>query len=69
MQHNRIREQTKILDDMERIASLKWRWIGHIMGQGLVRWIHKITFWNPRHLIESIGRLLKRWIDDVKTTD
>src|SRR6201985_2415720 len=40
-----IRQQTKIVDVMERIASLKWNWAGHIARLTDERWTKTIMNW------------------------
>ena len=42
-----IREQTKVIDVMERIASLKWSWAGHIARRTDNRWTKAIMEWRP----------------------
>ena len=66
IRNSQLRDKTRITDVIERVASLKWRWIGHIARQDSERWTHKITFWRPRETRRSVGRPQKRWIDDVK---
>src|ERR1700748_2399940 len=42
-----IRQQTKVVDVMERIASLKWNWAGHILRMTDERWTKAILQWRP----------------------
>lgn len=67
IRNSRIRERTKITDVVERVASLKWKWIGHVMRQEPDRWTQKVILWRPRGTKRSAGRPKKRWIDDVRT--
>lgn len=66
VRNRQLRDKTKITDVIERVASLKWRWIGHVARQDSERWTHRITFWRPRETRRSVGRPQKRWTDDIK---
>ena len=60
-----IREQTKVVDVMERIASLKWSWAGHIARRTDDRWTHAIMNWRPSQK-RPMGRPPERWTNGIK---
>ncbi|XP_044755023.1 uncharacterized protein LOC123313977 [Coccinella septempunctata] len=61
-----IRQKTKVVDVIARIAESKWQWAGHVARLDKSRWSYKITYWRPRTTKRSVGRPQKRWLDDVK---
>ena len=60
-----IREQTKVMDVVEKIRTLKWRWAGHVARMQENRWINVITSWYPRDGTRKRGRQETRWRDDI----
>jgi hypothetical protein len=60
-----IRQQTKIVDVMERIASLKWNWAGHIARMTDDRWTKAIMNWRPP-TTRPMGRPPERWTNGIK---
>jgi len=60
-----IRQQTKVTDVMERIASLKWNWAGHIARMTDDRWTKTIMQWRPP-VKRPVGRPPERWTNDIK---
>jgi hypothetical protein len=60
-----IRQQTKVVDVMERTASLKWSWAGHIARRTDERWTKKIMNWRPPKT-RPRGRPPERWSDGIK---
>ena len=60
-----IREQTKVIDVMERIASLKWSWAGHIARRTDNRWTKAIMEWRPP-TTRPVGRPPERWTNGIK---
>ena len=60
-----IRQQTKVQDVMERIASLKWNWAGHIARMTDDRWTKWILSWRPPDT-RGRGRPPERWTNDIK---
>jgi endonuclease/exonuclease/phosphatase family metal-dependent hydrolase len=62
-----IRQQTKVVDVMQRIASLKWNWAGHIARTTDDRWTKQIIQWRPP-IKRPTGRPPQRWTDDIKRT-
>src|ERR1700761_1162277 len=60
-----IRKQTKVVDVMERIASLKWNWAGHIARMTDERWTETIMNWRPPTTRPG-GRPPKRWTNGIK---
>lgn len=61
-----IRERTKVVDIIERIAELKWQWVGHVARQDQTKWSNRLTHWRPRETKRSTGRPQTRWLDDIK---
>ena len=59
-----IRQQTKVVDVMERIASLKWNWAGHIARMTDERWTKTIVNWRP-YSKRPTGRPSYRWRDNI----
>ena len=66
IRNENIRRRTGITDVIERIAKLKWQWVGHIGRQDRERWTIKIIMWRPRDTKRKVGRPQKRWLDDIK---
>ena len=62
-----IRQQTKVLDVMERIASLKWNWAGHIARMTDERWTKTIMNWRPP-TTRPVGKPPERWTNSIKRT-
>ena len=62
-----IRQQTKVVDVMTRIASLKWDWAGHIARMDDDRWTKVILQWRPPNT-RPMGRPPERWTNDIKRT-
>ena len=62
-----IRQQTKVVDIMERIASLKWNWAGHIARMTDERWTRNIMNWRPP-TTRRMGRPPERWTNSIKRT-
>src|ERR1700753_2590626 len=56
-----IRQQTKVVDIMERIASLKWNWAGHIARMTDDRWTKAIFQWRPPKQWDIIRIVEKTW--------
>ncbi|KAL3283461.1 hypothetical protein HHI36_006605 [Cryptolaemus montrouzieri] len=62
-----IRQRSGVEDGISRIATLKWKWAGHLARTTDGRWTKKILEWRPRHEAKrSIGRPPTRWSDDIK---
>lgn len=66
IRNEEIRSKTKVKDVMERIATLKWSWVGHVARQDDTKWTKQILNWRPRRHKRGVGRPQRRWIDDVK---
>ena len=60
-----IRQQTKVVDVMEEIASLKWNWAGHIARMVDERWTKTIMNWRPPKK-RPMGRPPERWANTIK---
>ena len=63
--HNKIREKTKVKDIIEKIKETKWRWAGHVLRVQDNRWTRRLTEWQPRTGKRKRGRQKKRWRDDI----
>lgn len=50
-----IRRKTRIVDIIECIANLKWKWIRHIARQSHERWTAKIQTWRPHQTKRITG--------------
>lgn len=61
-----IRQRTKVVDIIKRIAELKWQWVGHVARQDQTRWTVRVTHWRPRRTKRGVGRPQRRWLDDIK---
>lgn len=61
-----IRRRTNVTDILERVARLKWQWVGHVARQDYNRWTSRIVHWRPWGHKRGIGRPQKRWLDDIK---
>lgn len=59
-----LRQQTKVTDVMERIASLKWSWAGHIARRTDGRWTKTIMNWRPP-TTRPRGRPPERWTNGI----
>jgi hypothetical protein len=64
--HEQIRQRTKVTDINEKILKMKWRWAGHVARQDPNRWDTKIIGWRSRTTKRNRGRPQKRWTDDLK---
>ena len=60
-----IRQQTRVVDVMERIATLKWNWAGHIARMTDERWTINILNWRPPKT-RPMGRPPERWANSIK---
>lgn len=54
VRNEEIRRLTKVSDIIERVAHLKWQWIGNAAKQDLSGWAYRILKWR------SVGRPQKR---------
>ncbi|XP_044767130.1 uncharacterized protein LOC123323016 [Coccinella septempunctata] len=61
-----IRQKTRVIDVIERIAELKWQWVGHVARKDRTHWTYRLVHWRPRRSRRSAGRPQKRWLDDIK---
>jgi len=63
-----IRQRTKVVDVVERIATMKWAWAGHLARDG--RWTKRVIEWRPRHeALRSRRRPPTRWTDDLRRVE
>ena len=60
-----IRQKTKVIDALELIGNLKWKWAGRLMRTKDNRWAKKVTEWMPRGWTRAKGRPRQRWSDDL----
>ena len=61
-----LRRRSGVTDIIERIAILKWNWVGHMARRTDNRWTKRLLEWTPRTDKRSRGRPHTRWIDDLK---
>ncbi|KAI5743164.1 hypothetical protein M8J77_015214 [Diaphorina citri] len=62
-----IRAKTKVMDVIERVKRLKWRWAGHVLRRTDGRWTTSIlSSWIPTNKKRGRGRPRLRWQDDIK---
>ncbi|KAI5732128.1 hypothetical protein M8J77_021962 [Diaphorina citri] len=61
-----IRAKTKVMDVIERVKRLKWRWAGHVLRRTDGRWTTSILSWIPTNKKRGRGRPRLRWQDDIK---
>jgi hypothetical protein len=62
--NDEIHKRTKVTDIARRI-DLKWQWVGHVARRTDGRWGGNVLEWRPRTGRRSVGRLPKRWTDDL----
>ena len=60
-----IRQQTEVFDAMDRIASLKWSYVGHIARRTDYRWTKAIMNWRPP-TTRPVSRPPERWTNGIK---
>lgn len=60
-----IKQHTKVIDAVEQIASLKWKWAGHLAIQDDDRWTKWILQWWPIDSRRSWGKSLTRLRDNI----
>ena len=65
VRNEEMRRRTKVTEIAERIATLKWRWAGHIARMTDDRWTRRTMIWRPRTNCRSRGRPPVRWADDI----
>ncbi|CAH2238257.1 jg11536 [Pararge aegeria aegeria] len=65
--HN-IRNQTRVIDILNKIDIQKWRWAGHSQRDRQEKWSKVVTNWYPRDRKRNRGRPYRRWEDDIKQT-
>ena len=63
-----IRQRTKFNDIVDHVATMKWRWAGHLARYQDDRWTIRCTEWIPRYAKRSAGRQQTRWKDDIART-
>jgi hypothetical protein len=68
IRNDEIRRRTKVKDVVEKYASLKWRWAGHVARRQDGRWTKRIILWRPRLNSRQRGRPPTRWTDDIIST-
>ncbi|CAH2232713.1 jg5337 [Pararge aegeria aegeria] len=63
IRNEEIRRRTRGTAIAERIAKLKWQWVGHITDG---RWGPKVLEWRPRTGKRRVGRPSTRWTEYIK---
>lgn len=61
-----IRSKTGVMDIVEKIKRLKWRWAGHVASRTDQRWTIQIVKWCPQNIKRRRGRPKIRWRDEIK---
>ncbi|CAH2217516.1 jg340 [Pararge aegeria aegeria] len=56
IRNEEIRRRTKVTDIAQRVAKLKWQWVGHIVRRTDGRWGSKAMERQPRTVKRSVGR-------------
>lgn len=64
IRNEEIRRRTKVTDIIQKVATLKWRWAGHVARMTDDRWTRRIMLWRPR-VTRLRGRPPTRWTDDL----
>ena len=57
--------QTGLDDWCKGIRRKKWRWAGHLARREDGRWSTKLLDWQPSQGRRRIGRLCRRWADEL----
>lgn len=60
IRNSQIRDDTKVMNVVERTASLKYQWIGYVLRQEPDRWTQKMILWRLSGTTRSVGRFWKR---------
>ena len=55
-----------LIDVVEKVSQLKWKWAGHLARYRDDRLMYKVTFWTPRNFPRDRGRPKMRWRDDLE---
>jgi len=58
-----------VVDAVEKIATLKWNWAGHIARRTDDRWTKKILEWRPRRIGFELLREACPAVDAARLTD
>ena len=61
-----IRNQTKAIDVIDRVKTLKWKWAGHVARRIDDSWIKKVLEWIPRSCRRPKKRPCCRWQDEIR---
>ena len=60
-----IRSQTRVVDVIERVASLKWKWAAYIARMSDNRWTRTMLQWRTP-VKRPTGRPPERWTYSIK---
>ena len=60
-----IRRKTKIIDAVQYMQSLKWKWAGHVARTTDNRWTKRVTKWKGPSGKRRSGKPKDRWVDDI----
>ncbi|CAH2228333.1 jg27943 [Pararge aegeria aegeria] len=66
IRNEEIRRRTGVTDVAQRVAKMKWKWVGHIARRTDGRWGSEVLEWRPRSGKRCVGRAPTRWADDIK---
>ena len=62
---NTSEKKTKVVDILDKVDKLKWKWAGHVARMKPIKWAKKVTEWTPMGRTRKKGRPKKRWRDDL----
>ncbi|CAH2235516.1 jg19493 [Pararge aegeria aegeria] len=61
-----IRRRTRVTDIAQRVAKLKWQWVGHVARRTAGRWGLTVLEWRPRTAKRSVSRPPMRRTEDIR---
>ncbi|KAJ8883444.1 hypothetical protein PR048_015287 [Dryococelus australis] len=61
-----IRSVTKVKAILEKTATLKWQWTGHVARTKDERWTKTVLEWSPRNHRRPRGRPTDHWDKDIR---
>ncbi|CAH2239756.1 jg12174 [Pararge aegeria aegeria] len=64
IRNEEIRRRTRVTDIAQRVAKLKWQWVGNIAQRTDGRWSPNVLEWRSRRY-RSVGQPSTRWTDDT----
>lgn len=61
-----VRSQTKVMDIIRRVKTLKWKWAGHVARMKDQKWTSAVLNWTPLEAKRPRRRPKARWADDIR---